>query len=275
MPPHIMPKTKKKKPLLTARNADKHVLYQESVQDTETEALFLTRVFKKLRGRPPESLREDFCGTALLCAEWVKKAERTAVGVDLSASVLAWGTKHHLAKLDEPGNRVTLLKQDVRERVKGSFDVTVALNFSYFVFRTRDELRGYFENARRSMKDDGLFFIDAYGGNESLRVGRESRRQKGFTYIWDQARIDPIDNGVTNHIHFHFRDGSKMEKAFTYVWRLWTLPELCEVLAEAGFSRSTVYWEDADEDGEGTGTFRPRKHVEQEAAWVAYIVAER
>ena len=66
-----------------------------------------------------------------------------------------------------------------------------------------------------------------------------------------------------------------MQKAFTYVWRLWTLPELRELLAEAGFSRSTVYWEDADDDGEGTGVFRPKAHAEQEQAWVAYIVAER
>ena len=62
-------KKRKKKPALTARTADKQVLYQESVQDTETEASFLARTFDKMRGRPAKSLREDFCGTALLCAE--------------------------------------------------------------------------------------------------------------------------------------------------------------------------------------------------------------
>jgi len=268
-------KTSRKARVLTARNADKHELYQESVQDTETEAAFLTRIYKKLRGRPAESLREDFCGTALLCAEWVKKKERTAVGIDLDASVLEWGKKRHLAKIGEPGDRVTLLQQDVRAKVKGTFDVTVALNFSYFIFRTRDDLRGYFKGVRSSMKKDGLFFIDAYGGHESWRECREPRRLKGFTYVWDQSKVDAIDNGVVNHIHFKFKDGSKLEKAFTYVWRLWTLQELRELLAEAGFSRSTVYWEDADDDGEGTGVFRPKAHAEQEQAWVAYIVAER
>jgi cyclopropane fatty-acyl-phospholipid synthase-like methyltransferase len=268
-------KTPRKARVLTARNADKHELYQESVQDTETEAAFLTRIYKKLRGRPAESLREDFCGTALLCAEWVKKKERTAVGIDLDASVLEWGKKRHLAKIGEPGDRVTLLQQDVRAKVKGTFDVTVALNFSYFIFRTRDDLRGYFKGVRSSMKKDGLFFIDAYGGSESWSECREPRRMKGFTYVWDQSKVDAIDNGVVNHIHFKFKDGSKLEKAFTYVWRLWTLQELRELLAEAGFSRSTVYWEDADDDGEGTGVFRPKAHAEQEQAWVAYIVAER
>jgi hypothetical protein len=66
-----------------------------------------------------------------------------------------------------------------------------------------------------------------------------------------------------------------LRRAFSYQWRLWTLPEIRELLAEAGFSRSTVYWEDRDANGDGTGTFRPKAHVAQKAAWVAYIIAER
>jgi len=269
------PRRRSKKPRLTARNADPHVLYQESVQDAETEAAFLSRVFKKLSGRPAESLREDFCGTALLCAEWLKKKDRTAVGIDLDPDVLAWGTKHNLSPIGEPGNRLTLRRQDVRDRCPGRFDVTVALNFSYFVFRTRDDLRRYFASVRRSMAKDGLFFVDAYGGYDSFCPMREPRKLKGFTYVWDQNKIDPISNGVVNYIHFEFPDGSKLNRAFTYEWRLWTLPEIRELLAEAGFSRTTVWWEDGDEEGEGTGVFRQRDRVGQEAAWVAYVVAER
>jgi hypothetical protein len=78
-----------------------------------------------------------------------------------------------------------------------------------------------------------------------------------------------------NHIHFEFPNGSKMKQAFTYDWRLWTLPEICEVLLEAGFSSADVYWENGDDDGEGTGVFRHRARVPQEAAWVAYIIAGR
>jgi cyclopropane fatty-acyl-phospholipid synthase-like methyltransferase len=273
-----MPKKKtrpKKKSLFTARTADRHVLYQLSVQDTETEARFLSRLFKKLRGRPARTLREDFCGTALLCAEWVKRDGRTAVGIDLDRKVLDWGIEHNLAPIGEPGNRVRLLEQDVRKPCPGPFDITVALNFSYFVFYTREEMRGYFESVRKSMAKDGLFFLDAYGGYESWQPMEEPRRMKGFTYVWDQDEIDAINNRVVNHIHFEFKDGTKMKKAFTYEWRLWTLTEITELLHEAGFSRSTVYWEDADEKGEGTNVFRPKKAAKQEAAWIAYIVAER
>lgn len=274
-----MPKKKtrrpKRKPKFSAKTADKHVLYQRAVQDAAAEAGFLDRVFRKLRGRVPESLREDFCGTALLCAEWVKYRGRTAVGVDLDRRVLEWGTQHNLLPLGERRKCVRLLRRDVRARVSGKFDVTVALNFSYFVFKERGELRRYFEGVHRSMAKDGIFVVDLYGGYESWKPMRESRRMKGFTYYWDQARVDPLNNGVLNHIHFKFPDGSKMLRAFTYDWRLWTIPEIREVLSEAGFSASTVHWEDADEDGAGTGTFRPRARVDQEPAWIVYVVAER
>jgi len=272
-----MPKPRRpsRKYAFTARTADRHVLYQLSVQDAAAEVGFLDRVFRKLRGRPPSTLREDFCGTALLCAEWVKYRNRTAVGIDLDRGVLDWGTQHNLAPLGERQRCVRLLRQDVRAKTPGPFDVTVALNFSYFVFKKRDELRSYFSGVRRSMGRDGLFVIDLYGGYESWEPMREPRRLKGFTYIWDQAEVDPVNNGVKNYIHFKFPDGSKMLRAFTYDWRLWTLPELQEILDEAGFSSSSVYWEDADEDGEGTGTFRPRASVAQEPAWIAYVVAKK
>lgn len=87
-----MPNSKRtrRKRGFTAKTADRHILYQLSVQDAAAEAGFLNRVFRKLRGREPESLREDFCGTALLCSEWVKYRNRTAVGIDLDRSVLEW-----------------------------------------------------------------------------------------------------------------------------------------------------------------------------------------
>ena len=82
-----------------------------------------------------------------------------------------------------------------------------------------------------------------------------------FTYVWDQHSYDPITGSAVCKIHFHFPDGSKIRDAFTYHWRLWTLPELRELLAEAGFARSTVYWEGTDEEtGEGDGDFQPREH---------------
>jgi hypothetical protein len=40
----------------------------------------------------PKILREDFCGTAIVCAESVSRSvERKAIGVDLDLDVLEYG----------------------------------------------------------------------------------------------------------------------------------------------------------------------------------------
>jgi hypothetical protein len=147
-----------------------------------------------------------------------------------------------------------------------------AFNFSYWIFKTREEMRRYFERCRRGLAKGGLFFLDAYGGWEAHEPMFEQRKiPGGFTYVWDQDEIDPITHRVLNHIHFEFRDGSKLERAFTYDWRFWTLPELTELLREAGFRDVRVYWDTSDD--EDHEIYLPRKKAENQPGWLAYIVA--
>jgi len=270
-------KRRKSRPKYTARTADKHTLYQLSVQDPEGEVALISRIFKRTRDRHALTLREDFCGTAAFCAEWIRSRRgRTAVGLDLDPDVLAWGVEHNLAPVGEPGNRIKLLERNVLKPPKGPFDITVGFNFSYWIFKQRDVMLKYFKGVHRNLSEDGMFFVDTYGGPGAIEPQEESRPvEGGFTYTWDQHSFNPIDSSVVNHIHFGFRDGSKMRKAFTYEWRFWNIIEIEELLREAGFSNVTCYWEGADEDGDGNGIFRPRASVEQETAWVAYIAAER
>ena len=59
------------------------------------------------------------------------------------------------------------------------------------------------------------------------------------------------------HLHFNFPDGSRLEKAFTYEWRLWELDEVKAVLTEAGFAKVVVYFEElGDEEDEEDGEER-------------------
>src|SRR5690606_14364063 len=83
-----------------ARKRHNHELYQESVQNAPVEGSFLRRVFRHRRGVEPVRLQEDFCGTALLCCDWVKRVkEGRAYGVDLDRETLDWGIEHNLSKL--------------------------------------------------------------------------------------------------------------------------------------------------------------------------------
>jgi len=215
--------------LSMAEQADRHVLYEISVQDAESEIDFLTSTYKALRGRKPKSVREDFCGTANMSKHWVERDNTfTAVGVDIDASVLEWGRQNHLSKLSaEQKMRVELIEGDVLTTETAKVDINVAMNFSYWIFKTRDSLRTYYEQVRKHIKDDGIFVMDCFGGSEAFEELKEKTKHKkhGFTYVWDQAEYNPINGDYKCHIHFKFKDGSKMKKAFTYEWRLWTLPE--------------------------------------------------
>lgn len=268
---------KKKSSGTMAEQADIHELYEASVQAVDVEIEFLQETFHALRGRNPVSFREDFCGTASAACEWVRGGtQRHAIGVDLDAATLDWGRRNRLARLPEKSRaRVKLLNDDVRTVATAPVDLVGAFNFSYFCFKTRDEMRGYFANVHKGLNPDGLFFLDSFGGPDASNVSKEKTKLDDFTYVWDQAEFEPITSRIVCHIHFKFPDGSKIKKAFTYDWRLWTLPELQELLLEAGFSKVRVYWEGTDDEGEGDGIFTEHATGEPDLAWIAYIIAEK
>ena len=261
-----------------AEQADRHYLYQESVQDTEAEIDFVEQTWAELRDRPAELLREDFCGTANTACEWVRRDPmHLAIGVDQDEEVLEWGRLNNLVQLDEDQlSRISLLREDVMHTGPEPADIILAMNFSYYLFRSRRDLLRYFSNARLGLVDDGILFLDAYGGYDAPRDIEEERECEGFTYIWEQASFNPIDSSMTCHIHFRFPDRSRIDRAFSYDWRLWTLPEIRELLDEAGFSDVTVYWEGTDvESNEGNGIFEPAEIGDADPGWVCYIVAQR
>lgn len=271
-------KRAKKNSKLTARNADRHVLYQESVQAPELDSRFLDRLYRRLNGRPPRIFREDFCGTAILSTHFVRlHRDNRALGVDLHEPTLDWGRRHNLATLrEDQRRRVRLIQDNVLNVRTPKADVLAAMNFSYSVFKTRAGLREYVHNAYRSLRDDGVFVVDAWGGSQAQVLMEERRRLKGFTYVWDQADFDPVSHHILCKIHFEFRDGSRMRNAFVYDWRLWTLPELRELMEEAGFEDVHVLWEGTDRKTKGgNGVFRRVQRGGDEEAWIAYVVGHR
>jgi hypothetical protein len=274
-----MENKQKRKKKTMAELADRHVLYEKSVQDVDQEYRFVNKTFRKLRDRRPSHVREDFCGTASMCCEWVRRRKKnTAVGIDLDPEVLSWAREHNLARLKpEARERVTLIEADVLEvQTPQTFDVVLAMNFSYQLFMTREKLGGYFRKVREALVDDGILFLDAFGGYDTYREIKEKRKYKGFKYIWEHASYNPIDGHMVCHIHFAFPDGSRMKRAFSYEWRMWTLPELRELLVEAGYSRVTVYWEETDpESGEGAGIYSPATVGDADPGWVCFLIAEK
>jgi len=269
-----------------ASEADIHALYEKAVQEPESDVEFYNDTYQKIRGKKPLVLREDFCGTALISTEWCKSdPARKAIGVDLDGPTLDWGKQHNLEPAGEDiASRIELIQANVLEVAEPKADITCAMNFSYNIFKTRETLREYFVAARKGLKEDGIFILDMFGGTEAMDEMEEEREideLDDVDYVWDQDSFNPITNDIICYIHFNFSDGSEIQRAFTYHWRLWSIPEVRELMLEAGFSNVRVYWEkfvdsddDDDDELEGTGEYYEAMEVENQESWIIYIAAE-
>ena len=262
---------------LSAKTADKYVLYQRAVQSAEQDVDFLVETYKSIRGKKPKHLREDFCGTCLLSGHWASLGKNyTTESYDIDPEPLAWGLKHNLSPMGQAGKRVVQYQEDARNPSRQSPDVRCAQNFSYWIFKQRAEMLDYFKGVYADLADDGIFVCDLHGGPESIQELEEETEidDESFTYVWDQDAINPITGEASLHIHFRFPDGTEMTNAFTYDWRLWGLAELRDILIDAGFKTADCYWEGTDEDGEsGDGIFSKTEEGEACLSYVAYLVA--
>lgn len=270
-----MPRAKKIK---MAQLADRHELYQQSVQCVEAEIDFVDEMFTEYRNRDARLLREDFCGTGNTACEWVRRRkDNCAFGVDLDREVLDWGRENNIGKLrGKQKDRIELIEQDVLKVKTDPVDIVLAMNFSYWLFMDRKTMKRYFKSVHKSLVEDGIFFLDAFGGYEAPKVLKEKTNHDDFSYIWHQAEFNPINHRMHCKIHFKFPDGSRIDEAFTYTWRLWSLPEIRELLQEAGFSNTTIFMQGYDEEtGEGSGIFEETEVFDAEAGWLCYIVAEK
>jgi SAM-dependent methyltransferase len=267
---------------------DKYEYYFKSVQSPEADIDFLRRIYLARRGRPARSLREDFCAAFANCCEWVRRGpEQVAYGIDLDPEPLAYGKKHYLPLLkEEQQKRIHTLQMNVLSKKLPQTDLIAAMNFSYFIFKTRNLMKDYFRSCREHLRPNGILVLDCFGGSEAYDAHvektiikkkvpvlvRGKTVMKNFEYQWDQAAFDPITNDAKFYIHF--KVGSRLHaRQFVYDWRLWSIPELRDILEEVGFKSTHVYWEGTDKKGSGNGIFREARRGEEAQSWIAYIVA--
>jgi len=231
-------------------------------------------VYRNLNATEPTIMREDFCGTFALCCEWVKLDEtKKAIGLDIDPEPLAYGSAHYLSDLtSSQQKRVQTVQRDVLVRSSKKSDIICALNFSYFCFHERATLLRYFKACRQSLRSNGLFVVDAFGGPQHGEPSLDTKRLPGLTYFFEQENFDPINNRTRFSLHFKPKGGKTRKRAFTYDWRMWSIPEIRDVMLDAGFEAVEVYWEGTSRDGRGSGRFNRKDKGEPCQVWVAYVV---
>jgi hypothetical protein len=257
-------------------------LYEECVQSPNWQVDYLPQFHTWLTGAAPRSFREDFCGSARVACEWVKRDPRnTALGLDLDREVLSYAKDFNLSTLDAGAkSRIHLKRADVRTPTREKFDWIGAFNFSIFEFHERRELLKYLNAARQSLSKSGTIFLEIAGGPGFLQPSLEktTRNLSGVgrvTHAWEQFQYDPITCVNDYAIHFKLPDGSFLNDAFTYHWRIWGIRDLRDALQEAGFKRSIVLWEKSDKHGKPLHEFLPSEEAPNHEFFVAYLVGQK
>ncbi|HJL16259.1 MAG TPA: class I SAM-dependent methyltransferase [Sandaracinaceae bacterium LLY-WYZ-13_1] len=244
----------------------RHALYERAVQSPEHDVALLERLFARRTGREALRLREDFCGTGLLAARWVESDdEREAEGVDLDARVLAHGRRRHRARLDpEEAARLVLRRRDVRARSDRTFDLIVAMNFSWALFDD-DALARYLAEAAACLEEDGWLVLELFGGPAMGEALVREHAHEGFTYVWEQKGAR--DGALEAAIHFTLADGRALRDAFRYRFHLRPVDALEAMVRAAGFGRFELLVEDR------RGRYARRRGRPRAPVWRGLVLA--
>lgn len=264
------------------RTINRYDLYEIAVQCPPIEAAFLDAV----HANRPLVLGEDFAGPAGVSRAWLELGpDRKAVATDLDRAPLL----HAIARLVDSNGKDAAERLTIRERdaleVGDRADVIAALNFAACELHERDRLLTYLRNCLFRLEAGGVLVCDLYGGVDAMLPGASEQvieTEAGeLVYTWEQVDTDPTTARVRNAIHFELPDGTTIERAFEYDWRLWSPAELRDAMREAGFRSTEVYaqyGEAVDESGDlivepisvdGRDDLPP---VELDDQWVLYIV---
>jgi len=261
----------------------KYRLYENSVQAPEHDIELFNQMYEDQFKKAASIFREDFSGTFQLSCEWIKFDKRNeAIAVDLSSEVLEYGRKHNLKKLARDQQaRLSTEQANVLTPPSRKVDIIAACNFSFYIFKKRQELIRYFKSCYKSFNRNGVLILEMAGGpgfiEAPFREQRSIKFEKGpkkgkkwFTYYWQHKTYNPVNCEGLYAIHFRLADGTYFRDVFEYDWRVWSIPEVRECLIEAGFSDSVVYW-DLDDDTREISYIKTEK-PDNDHTWLAYVV---
>lgn len=247
---------------------DRHELYELCVQNPPLLADLLEAIYAD--GQTPSApatpavrsrlaLAEDFCGSAALAREWVRRSPaRKAIAVDLDPAPL-----RRAKALNPAPRRLKLLRGDALAdprllRPAATADVLFVGNFSIGEIHSRPALVRYLRRCRSRIRPRGVFVCDTYAGATAFTRGSVQRLHTGpdrapackVRYTWQQRAADPLTAHVENAIHFRVEttdDRGRREvtheltDAFVYRWRLWSPAELRDAMIQAGLADVRVY----------------------------------
>ncbi len=188
---------------------------------------------------PGERLLDLACGSGVH-ARLLARRGIEVVGLDIAPSLVRYCTEQAAA---EDLENVTFVEGDMRALpYREAFDALVILSTS-FGFFDHEENQQVLDGVARALKPEGRLLLElsdpiSFAGQLENRC-RWRENPEGI--YWTEAWFDPAT--FTSHGFFRFTDN----EGVTHLWddhervRLYTLPELRQMFAQAGLEISAVY----------------------------------
>lgn len=267
--------------------------YRWATQDPAAQAAVLAEIHRRVRGgHEARILREDFAGNGADAVAWVAGGRgRRALAVDADVPTVEHGRARAQRLLGRRAASIEWFADDVhavRAPHAARADICSVLNFSIGYLHTRAALLRYLGHARDALAESGVLVLNTFGGPDALRPHSDRHaivpgREKGvarlapFDYVWETRSYDAATARIDCRIHFEWTDAAgtprRIDDAFVYQWRLWSLPELTEALLEAGFRRAQIWRHTVRQTRQGPrGWLRPVRRLIDAPVWVAYVV---
>ena len=268
---------------LAGQRINRYDLYEIAAQMPDMQARFLRAV----HAGGPLRLAEDFSGPSAIARAWVALGSAFhAIVTDRDPEPIEHARERLRERHPQAESRFHAINDDVLA-ARGTVDVIAAFNFALCELHDRKQLVTYLRHVLMRLDALGIFVADLYAGPGAFVPGITEQEidyeDQVIRYEWEQIEADPINARVRNAMHFVLPGGKRIDNAFTYDWRLWSLAELRDALREAGFRSTEVYLQLAEAiTGDGEMLVRPvstdgspidPEDLDPEEDFVAYIVA--
>jgi ubiquinone/menaquinone biosynthesis C-methylase UbiE len=189
--------------------------------------------------KPGERLLDLACGSGVHARRLARRGIEV-VGLDIAPSLVRYCTEQATA---EELENITFVKGDMRTLpYHEAFDALVVLStsFGFFDHETNQQV---LEGIARAIKPDGCMLLEL---SDPITFAKQLEHHHSWQenpegIYWTEAWFDPAT--FTSHGFFRFTDN----EGVTHLWddhervRLYTLPELRQMFAQAGLEISAAY----------------------------------
>lgn len=212
---------------------DFDLVFAQQMQRTGAQVEFAERA---LRLAPGAHVLDVACGVGRHALELARRGYQVT-GLDLSPTLLRVAAD----RAERTGTEVEWVHADMRAiPFTNTFDAAMNLFSSWGYFERDDEDQRVLVSVAGALKPGGRFLLElSHQAWIARHFAPRGWHEAGGMTVLEQRTLDLLAGRMASEITVVYPDGR--HRTWPYDLRLYTLPEVARMLAEAGFAVAAVY----------------------------------